>query len=216
MKVTESRREFDDACGIAHALELIGERWGLLVLRELLFGPRRFSDLKADLPGITPSVLTQRLSEFEDRGLVRKSRLPPPASVWVYEATEWGLDIEAALITLGCWALRSPRHDSTKPVNASSVMLSLKANFDSVKAQGFRARLGFRLGEKEFVVRVEDGEIEVRRGETSGADATFTGAPTGVVEVMFRGAPDALAIEGDMAIARRFTEMFSLPAKAAQ
>src|SRR5690349_11609571 len=126
MKKRASTREFDDACGIAHALELIGERWALLVLRELMFGARRFSELKADLPGITPSVLSQRLAELEERGIVKKSRLPPPASVQVYEATPWGREAEIALRTLGSWAVRSPRHDPTKPVNAVSVMLSLK------------------------------------------------------------------------------------------
>src|SRR3954454_9454817 len=88
----EEKRRYDDACGLAHALELIGERWAMLVLRELAYGPRRFSDLKADLSGISANVLTQRLAELEARGLVRKYRLPPPASVQVYEATEWGLE----------------------------------------------------------------------------------------------------------------------------
>src|SRR3954463_10923732 len=89
---SEEKRRYDDACGLAHALELIGERWAMLVLRELAYGPRRFSELKADLPGISANVLTQRLGELEERGLVRKVRLPPPASVQVYEATEWGLE----------------------------------------------------------------------------------------------------------------------------
>src|ERR687883_1452832 len=87
----EEKRRYDDACGLAHALELVGERWAMLVLRELAYGPRRFSELKADLQGISANVLTQRLTELEARGLVRKVRLPPPASVQVYEATEWGL-----------------------------------------------------------------------------------------------------------------------------
>ena len=86
--VQEEKRRFHDACGLAHAVELLGERWAILVLRELLLGPRRFSELKADLPGISANVLTQRLTELEDRGLVRKKKLPPPASVQVYEATE--------------------------------------------------------------------------------------------------------------------------------
>src|SRR5882762_9588590 len=86
----EKRRTYYDACGLAHALELVGERWAMLVMRELAYGPRRFSELKADLQGISANVLTQRLSELEARGLVRKVRLPPPASVQVYEATEWG------------------------------------------------------------------------------------------------------------------------------
>ena len=92
MRQSESRRGYGDACGTAHALELIGERWALLVLRELLLGPRRFSELRADLPAISANVLTQRLKELEGRGLVRRRKLPPPASVQVYEATEWGLE----------------------------------------------------------------------------------------------------------------------------
>ena len=94
-KITKSRkkeekRRYDDACGLAHALDLLGERWAMLVLRELAYGPRRFSELKADLPGISANVLTQRLTELEARGIVRKTKLPPPASVQVYEATRLG------------------------------------------------------------------------------------------------------------------------------
>ena len=89
---SEEKKRFDDACGLAHAMELLGERWAMLVLRELAYGPRRFSELKADLQGISANVLTQRLNELEARGLVRKTRLPPPASVQVYESTPWGLE----------------------------------------------------------------------------------------------------------------------------
>src|SRR5215207_2665468 len=88
---SEEKRRYDDACGLAHALELVGERWAMLVLRELAYGPRRFSELRTDLQGISANVLSQRLSELEARGLVRKTRLPPPASVQVYQATDWGL-----------------------------------------------------------------------------------------------------------------------------
>lgn len=215
MKKANAKREFDDACGIAHALELVGERWGLLVLRELMLGPRRFSDLKADLPGITPSVLTQRLVEFEDRGLIRKSRLPPPAPVQVYEATEWGLEVEAVLQKFGMWALRSPRHDPTKPVNPVSVILSLKGMFDPAKAGNFRASIGLRLADQTFVVTIADGQLDVKRGDVAGCDATFSGAARDVVAVAYLGAPtDALKIEGDAAIAKRFTQIFSLPSKA--
>ncbi len=101
MRRGEPRRGYDDACGTAHALELIGERWALLVLRELLLGPRRFSDLRADLPAISANVLTQRLTELESRGLVRRRKLPPPASVQVYEATEWGLETARMIREMG-------------------------------------------------------------------------------------------------------------------
>ena len=91
----------------------------MLVLRELLLGPRRFSDLRADLPGISANVLTQRLAELEARGLVVRRKLPPPASVQVYEATEWGLEAEPIVQTLGRWAARSPAHDPTLPISAN-------------------------------------------------------------------------------------------------
>ena len=120
----EAKRRYDDACGTAHALELIGERWALLVLRELMLGPRRFSELKADLPGISANVLTQRLTELERRRLVVRRKLPPPASVQVYEATPWGLEAEPIVQALGRWAARSPAHDPTLPISGVSVLLS--------------------------------------------------------------------------------------------
>ena len=99
-KATEKRR-IDDACGTAHALELIGERWALLVIRELMLGPRRFGEIKADLPGISANVLTQRLEELEARGLLTRHKLPPPASVQVYELTEWGYEAEPIIQVMG-------------------------------------------------------------------------------------------------------------------
>ena len=121
MRRSEPRRGYDDACGTAHALELIGERWALLVLRELLLGPRRFSDLRADLPAISANVLTERLKELESRGLVRRRKLPPPASVQVYEATEWGLEAAPLIREMGRWAARSPAHDPTLPLSGVSI-----------------------------------------------------------------------------------------------
>src|SRR3954471_9618657 len=108
LRQNQEKRRHEDACGLAHAMELLGERWAMLVLRELAYGPRRFSELKADLQGISANVLTQRLIELEARGLVRKTRLPPPASVQVYEATEWGLEVVPLIASLGKWAARSP------------------------------------------------------------------------------------------------------------
>ena len=122
----DDKRRYEDACGLAHALELIGERWAMLVLRELAYGPRRFSDLKRDLTGISANVLTQRLTELEARGLVRKSKLPPPASVQVYEATEWGLEAVPTIAALGRWAARIPWQDPTLPMSHVSSMMSLQ------------------------------------------------------------------------------------------
>src|SRR3954465_4882257 len=123
---SQEKRRYDDACGLAHALELLGERWAMLVLRELAYGPRRFSELKSDLQGISANVLTQRLTDLERRGLVRKLRLPPPASVQVYQATEWGLEAVPVIASLGKWAARSPLHDPTLPMSHVSVVMSME------------------------------------------------------------------------------------------
>jgi DNA-binding HxlR family transcriptional regulator len=215
MSKTETKRRYDDACGTAHGLELIGERWALLVLRELMLGARRFSDLRADLPGISANVLTQRLTELEERGLVRRKKLPPPASAQVYEATEWGLEAEPIVQVLGRWAARSPMHDPTMPISATSIMLSLKTMADEKKAKGFEARIGFRLGEERFVGRMRKGRFKVARAEPEDVDFTFTGTPPQLAAVIYGGAPlDSMGFEGDANLAKRFVTLFTLPPKA--
>jgi DNA-binding HxlR family transcriptional regulator len=212
---SDIKRRYDDACGTAHGLELIGERWALLVLRELMLGARRFSDLRADLPGISANVLTQRLTELEERGLVRKKRLPPPASVQVYEATEWGLEAEPIVQILGRWAARSPAHDPTLPISATSIMLSLKTMMDEKKAKGFEARIGFRLRDESFVGRVRKGRFKVVRQELAETDFSFTGTPQQLAAVIYGGAPlETMVFEGNSSLAKRFVTLFPLPPKA--
>src|SRR3954454_560978 len=160
---SEEKRRYDDACGLAHAMELLGERWAMLVLRELAYGPRRFSELKADLPGISANVLAQRLAELERRGIVRKTRLPPPASVQVYEASDWGLEAAPVIAALGRWAARSPLHDPTLPMSHVSVMMSLQTLFSADRANGLRARVGFRFGDISYVATVGGGRLDVER-----------------------------------------------------
>ena len=218
-KVTQERqadtkRSYDDACGTAHALDLIGERWALLVLRELMLGPRRFSELRGDLPGISANVLSQRLDELEARGLARKLRLPPPASVQVYEATQWGLEAEPIVQALGRWAARSPRHDPTLPISGVSILLSFRTMIDRVAARDIIATIGFRFGDSGYVARLHDGEIDVARGLTDDCDTVFTAAPTALAAVVYGGAPlDSIGVEGDIALAKRFTTLFPLPPK---
>src|SRR3954454_14584107 len=139
----EEKRRYDDACGLAHAMKLLGERWAMLVMRELAYGPRRFSELKGDLHGISANVLTQRLTELESRGLVRKTKLPPPASVQVYEATEWGLEAIPVIAPLGRWAGRSPLHDPPLPMSHVSFMMSLQTLLSPELAEGLDQRIGF-------------------------------------------------------------------------
>ena len=212
----EPKRGYDDACGTAHGLELIGERWALLVLRELMLGPRRFSELKSDLPGISANVLTQRLNELEGKSLVRRKRLPPPANVQVYEATSWGLEAEPLIQTLGRWAARSPRHDPTLPLSGVSIMLSFRTMLDRHRAKGIQGTLGFRFGHDHYFGRLKNGTFEVDRGDTASADVTFTCSPTELAAVVYGGQPlDLVTVAGDRSLAQRFVTLFPLPAKAA-
>jgi DNA-binding HxlR family transcriptional regulator len=211
---SDGKRSYDDACGLAHALELIGERWALLVMRELMFGPRRFSGLKRDLPGISPNVLSQRLAELEERGLVRKTKLPPPASVQVYEATEWGLEAAPVLRKLGRWAVRSLAHDPSRPVSHVSIMMSQETMFDPALAGDLATRAGFRFGRMAYVAEVRDGRIAVRREEPEDCDFVITAAPEQLAGLLYGGAPlESAGIEGDVELARRYLALFPLPPK---
>src|SRR5947209_1526200 len=142
-----SRRRYDDACGAAHALDLVGERWALLVMRELMLGPKRFSDLRRDLPGISANVLTQRLEGLEEAGVLARRRLPPPSSNQVYELTPWGYEAEPILQVLGRWAARSPGHDPRLPLSAVSLLLSFRTRVDPARAAGRDIRVALRIGE---------------------------------------------------------------------
>ena len=210
----EAKRRYDDACGTAHGLELIGERWALLVLRELLLGPRRFSQLRADLPGLSANVLTQRLAELEERGLARRRILPPPASAQVYEATEWGLEAEPVIQALGRWAARSPLHDPTLPLSGVSILLSFRTMIDEKRARKFDARIGFMFGKDRYVARVRKGRIKVAQGAVEECDAIISAPPTALAAVVYGGAPiDLLGISGDRALVKKFVTLFVLPPK---
>lgn len=210
----KEKRRYDDACGLAHALELIGERWSFLVLRELMYGPRRFSELRAALPGISANVLTLRLMELEERLLVRKSRLPPPASVQVYQATEWGLEAAPVMGQLGRWAARSPLHDPRMPISHVSVMMSLETMLDPEQSADISARIGFRLGEASYVATLNGGRLEVERRPIGDCDLVFTAAPAELAGVIYGGASlGTIGVEGDMELAKRFITLFPLPPK---
>ncbi|UIJ71616.1 helix-turn-helix domain-containing protein [Aurantimonas sp. HBX-1] len=219
---TRRRRHYDDSCAAAHALDLVGERWALLVMRELYWGPKRFSALRASLPGISANVLTQRLEGLEAAGIVIRRRLPPPSGAQVYELTEWGQESEPIFQALGRWAARSPRHDPTLPFSAASLLLSLRTMLDPGRADGLAARIGFVLGVETYVADLGAGRIEIAPGPTEGADVVFAGAPTVIAAAIYGGqdlaaleAEGALRITGDRALAARFVALFPLPAKAA-
>lgn len=218
-ETTASKRWYDDACGTALAMELVGERWSLLIVRELMFGPRRFGELRVGLPGISANVLTQRLTGMEAVGILIKRRLPPPASVQVYELTEWGYGAEVAIQELGRWAVRSPLHDATLPFSAASAMLSFRTMIDRSRSGAFGARVGFRMGEETFLAVVDESGIAIRRGAPDG-DVVFETDPVTLASVVYGRRPIAdaegagtLRITGDRALAERFVTLFPLPAK---
>jgi DNA-binding HxlR family transcriptional regulator len=220
---TRSRRHYEDACAAAHALDLVGERWALLVMRELMLGPKRFSDLRESLPGISANVLTQRLESLEAAGVLMRRKLPPPGAAQVYELTEWGYESEPIFQALGRWAARSPAHDPTLPFSAVSFFLSLRTMLDADQARGLDARIGFRLGEETFLAHLAGSRIEVARGALDGADLILTGTPPVLAGAIYGGqtlealeGAGLLRIEGDRELARRFIGLFPLPPKASR
>ena len=214
-------RRYEDACGTALGLEILGERWALLVVRELMLGPKRFGDLRASLPGLSANVLTQRLEGLEAAGVLVRRKLPPPASVQVYELTEWGLEAEPIIQAMGRWAARSPDHDATLPLSPVGLMLSFRTMFDAAKAGPAVTTLGFQFGEERFVVRVADGGLTAARTEPAGAEAVVTGSPEAVAAVVYGDEATAaermaelLTVEGDAGAFLHFTRWFELPPKA--
>jgi DNA-binding HxlR family transcriptional regulator len=212
-------RTYGDGCSIARALDLVGERWALLVVRELLLGPKRYTDLRSGLPNASPNVLSERLRELERAGIVRRRKLPPPAGSRVYELTEWGLELEQIVISLGRWAARSPTPPSDAPiVSADSVILALRGLFDASAARGLRAGYELRLGDDRFRIEVADDELEAARGDAQQADATIETDPGTLDAVLWKGRSLAeaqrsgrLTIEGDKAAVERFVRLFPMP-----
>ncbi len=221
-KTAQHGRWYDDACGAAFALELVGERWALLILRELMFGGRRFSDLRAGLPGISAKVLTERLEGFERAGIVQRRQLPPPARVQVYELTPWGCEMDETLLALCRWALASPGHDHTLPLSAAAMMMSLQALFDPAKA-GVSALSGaIRIGAETYGVKVAGGRLDILRGEPEAPRFTITAPDATPIKRLIYGKapPDSLAsaglaMSGDGEAALRFVDLFHLPVKMA-
>lgn len=213
-----TKRTYGDGCAIARGLDLVGERWTLLVVRELLLGPKRFTDLKRGLPNASPNVLSERLRELEQNEVIRRSKLPPPVGSQVYELTDWGRELEVIVVSLGRWASSSPSPPGDAPVGADSVALALRGLFDPGAAAGLAASYELRLGEDRFRVEVADGEIEVSRGSNEQAAATIDADPNALNSVLWAGRSLAAAkrshqirIEGDQRAAARFFQLFPLP-----
>jgi DNA-binding HxlR family transcriptional regulator/putative sterol carrier protein len=214
-------RTYDDACAAAHALDLIGERWALLVVRELLLGPKRFTDLRVGLPGASPNVLAQRLRELERAGVVQRRKLPPPAASRVYELTDWGEELEPVITQLGRWGARSPLRPRDAGLSVDSLILSFRTMFDPRAADGLRASYELRLGEHRFRVVVDDGRFEVVRGAADRPEAVIETSSATLAALVYedRDLAEALhsgevKIEGDESAVESFLGLFPLPEPA--
>jgi DNA-binding HxlR family transcriptional regulator len=213
-------RTYEDSCGVAHGLDLVGERWALLVVRELMLGAKRFSDLKDDLPGISSNVLSHRLGELERVGVVTRRQLPRPAASWVYELTDWGRELEAVMQVFGRWAARSPTHRKDLHFGVTSLILSLRTNFDPSRAAGLTVTVLLRSGDQSFLARVARRALTIEPGDgrTAHVDATISGDPRMFASVVYGGRPLAealgcgdLTVDGDVEAAERFLGLYPLP-----
>ena len=214
-----SPRTYGDLCGVARALDQVGERWALLVVRELLLGPKRFTDLREGLPHISPDILSQRLRELERDGIVGRRKLAPPAGSRVYELTERGRELEPVVLALGRWGSGAPFPAGEARIGVDSTMIALRTLFDAGAAKGLDASYELRFGDQRFRVRVADGRLELARGEADAPDAVIATDPGTLSMLLWHDRPlaDALrtgdaVVEGDRGAAARFLELFPLPA----
>jgi DNA-binding HxlR family transcriptional regulator len=213
-----TKRSYGEACRFAYALDLIGERWALLVVRELLLGPKRFTDLRAGLPHASPNVLSERLRGLEQAGVVHRRKLPPPAASQVYELTEWGKELEPVVTQLGAWGARSPVPPEHREISASSIVLALRSLFDAEAAGDLEASYELRLGEESFHVSIASGELDLGRGGGEAPSATIEADPGTLAALLTAQLEldDALEsgtakIDGPKKEARRFFALFPMP-----
>lgn len=214
---------YDDGCAAAHALDLVGDRWALIVVRELVLGPKRFVDLRADIPGISATVLTQRLRELEEIGVVVQAELPPPARVRVYDLTDWGKQLEDVLQSLGRWGAQSPRMPHEAHITDDTAILATRTmGAHAVTQIQTPVRLQLRLRSRgradrfsEYAVVLAPGESRVTREALDGADAIVTTGPNTWADVLLHGADvDAeiaagtLSVEGDRAALDRLVAAY--------
>ncbi len=214
--MAERKRNYGDSCGIARALDLVGERWTLLVIRELVLGPKRFTDLRAGLPGVSADVLSQRLRELESAGVVVRGRLPPPAAARVYELTDWGRELEPALHALGRWGGQTTLPAEAPPLSPDAAVVALQTTFDPASAGDIDGAYQLRLGDRPYAIRVGNRRLRARQGTDNGAVATIATDPATLAAVLWHGrslddavATGSLGIDGDHAAAQRLLGSFS-------
>ncbi|HEU5103502.1 MAG TPA: winged helix-turn-helix transcriptional regulator [Roseiflexaceae bacterium] len=213
-------RSYKQYCGLAYALDIVGERWTLLIVRELIAGPRRFKDLIEGLPGISTNLLSERLKHLEQQGLIHRRTLPPPAGSTVYELTSVGQALEQTLLELGRWGSQfvPPSAEGATVLQVGSYALTLKTFFRPERARGLHETYALHVDDQVLEVRIADGTIQVQQGQTRDADAIFsTDMPSYLALLSGELRPDeaiaagSIRVVGDPGALRRFLSICGLP-----
>jgi DNA-binding HxlR family transcriptional regulator len=213
-------RSYHDACAIARALDVVGERWALLVVRELLLGPQRFSDLRHALPGASSNLVADRLRELEGRGVISRRKLPAPASSWVYELTKWGQDLEPILLALGGWAIHVTLPPAPSTLSATSVVLFLRSSARP-DPQAPPATCRLELDNRVWTIRAEAGRLHVQPGEPASPDASLRTDPA-TLNALLEGSREldaavsdgTVVTTGDLSALHRLVQAVTAPAPA--
>jgi DNA-binding HxlR family transcriptional regulator len=201
-------RSYKQRCGIARALDLVGERWALLVVRELVLGPRRFTDLREGLPGIATNVLSQRLRQLERDGIVARRTLPPPAASNVYELTEYGQELVPIMLALGRWGARSMAPSSPEhKTQGRWFAVALQAFHDPEAAAALTARVALDFRDAQVTLQLDDGRLDVVPGLDDDAELVIAADPETLVAYL-AGADVTLVAEGDRDLLERLREIF--------
>ena len=215
------RRTYADRAGSPARSTSSASGGRLLIVRELLLGPKRFTDLRTGLPLVGPDILSQRLRELEQAGVVRRGTLPPPAGSRVYELTDRGRELEPVILALGRWGSSAPFPDTDQQLSVDAFAVALKTVFDPSAASGIDATYGLEISGQPFRARVTDGALALRRGEGGECDATIAGSPEALARVLWHGEDlestlrtGGIAIGGDVDQVRRFLGLFGAPAPA--
>lgn len=212
------RRTFDQYCPIARALEEVGERWSLLIVRELIFGPKRYTDLRRALPGMWTNLLATRLRDLEHSGVITRRDLPPPAARTVYELTERGAALEEVLLALGAWGMTLlAEREGAVPAPATAVLAGLKAFFRPEATENVSDVYSLRIGTRSFTATVHHGELAMSEREAEAPAVTLTAGPATLLAIRFRGrdigsalSSGDISFSGNPAAIRRMQRAFSL------
>jgi DNA-binding HxlR family transcriptional regulator len=209
------KRSYGDPCGIARALDVLGERWALLVVRELVLGPKRFTDLRSHLPGIATDVLSQRLRQLEQAGVLRPIALSAPASGQAYQLTERGRDLEPVLHALGRWGSQEGFQGATHEMSVDAFAVALSTVFDRARAEGLDATLALVVDGDSLVAEIHDQTLVIRRGQAEQPDVRIEGSVAAFREVLWRGRPltdaeadGSITVGGLRSVVRRFLTLF--------